>query len=170
MGLGTIVSELLYLIGLTLPSYIGSMLVAAIMRNISEATGKSTLHIREINDIGGIALSLFLGVAMITLKLWQLVKLALPLIILLAGQTIFMILYARYVVFRVMGSNYDAAILTAGICGFGMGATPNAMANMEVLTEKYAPSTQAFIIVPIVGGIFVDFINSFIISIFINIL
>ena len=146
------------------------MLVAAIMRNISEATGKFTLHIREINDIGGIALSLFLGVAMITLKLWQLVKLALPLIILLAGQTIFMILYARYVVFRVMGSNYDAAILTAGICGFGMGATPNAMANMEALTEKYAPSTQAFIIVPIVGGIFVDFINSFIISIFINIL
>ena len=170
MGLGTIISELLYLAGLTLPTYIGSMIIAVIMRNVSESTGKYTLHIREINDIGGIALSLFLGVAMVTLKLWQLAKLAIPLIILLLSQTIFMVLYARYVVYNVMGRNYDAAILTAGVCGFGMGATPNAMANMESLTEKYAPSELAFILVPIVGGIFVDFINSFIISIFINIL
>ena len=124
----------------------------------------------EINDIGGICLSIFLGIAMITLKLWQLADLALPMIVLLMGQFVLMFLVARFVVFNLMGRNYDAAILAAGTCGFGMGATPNAMANMQVLSEKYSPSIKAYILVPIVGSMFADFLNSLIITFFINLL
>jgi ESS family glutamate:Na+ symporter len=122
----------------------------------------------EINDIGGIMLSLFLGIAMITLKIWQLAELALPLLILLIGQTIFMYLYANFVIFNVMGRNYDAAVITAGTCGFGMGATPNAMANMQAICDKFAPSIKAYILIPIVGSLFADFINSLVITFFIN--
>lgn len=168
MGIGTIISWLLSKTGMTFPVYIGSMIVAAVMRNISELTGKFTIHMGEINDLGGICLSLFLGIAMITLKLWQLASLALPLVILLIGQTILMIIFAYFIIFNVMGRNYDAAILSAGTCGFGMGATPNAMANMQTLTEKYAPSVKAYILVPIVGSMFADFINSLTITFFIN--
>ena len=124
----------------------------------------------EINDIGGISLSLFLGMAMITLKLWQLASLALPLIILLAVQAVLICVFASFVVFYVMGKDYDAAVLAAGTCGFGMGATPNAMANMQVLCEKYAPSVKAYLIIPLIGSLFADFINSLVITFFINIL
>lgn len=168
MGLGTVISWLLSLTGLSFPVYIGSMIVAAVMRNVGEFSGKLRIPMGEINDLGGICMSLFLGIAMISIKLWQLADLALPLIILLAGQTVLMFFFAYYVVFNVMGRNYDAAILSAGICGFGMGATPNAMANMQVLTEKYVPSVKAYIIVPIVGGMLVDFVNSLVITFFIN--
>lgn len=170
MGLGTIVSWLLSKTGMTFPIYIGAMIVAAIMRNLSEFTGKFDIHIGEINDIGGICLSMFLGIAMITLKLWQLAELALPLFILLLGQLIFMVLFTYFVVYNVMGRNYDAAILAAGTCGFGMGATPNAMANMQVLTEKFAPSVKAYILVPIIGSMFADFLNSLCVTFFINLL
>ncbi|MCI5911190.1 MAG: sodium/glutamate symporter [Oscillospiraceae bacterium] len=170
MGLGTIVSWLLSKTGMTFPIYIGAMIVAAIMRNLSEFTGKFHIHIGEINDIGGICLSMFLGIAMITLKLWQLAELALPLFILLLGQLIFMVLFTYFVVYNVMGRNYDAAILAAGTCGFGMGATPNAMANMQVLTEKFAPSVKAYILVPIIGSMFADFLNSLCVTFFINLL
>lgn len=122
----------------------------------------------EINDIGGICLSLFLGIAMVTLKLWQLASLALPLVILLVAQTVLMFLFAYFIVYNVMGRNYDAAVLSAGTCGFGMGATPNAMANMQALTDKFAPSVKAYILVPIVGSMFADFINSIVITFFIN--
>ena len=168
MGIGTVVSMLLSKTGMTFPIYIGAMIVAAIMRNWSEFTGAFTVHIGEINDIGGICLSLFLGIAMITLKLWQLAELALPLVVLLVGQTLLMFLFAYLVIFNVLGRDYDAAILSAGSCGFGMGATPNAMANMQVLTAKFAPSVKAYILVPIVGSMFADFINSLTITFFIN--
>lgn len=168
MGIGTVISMLLSKTGMTFPIYIGAMIVAAIMRNVSEFTGKFTIHMGEINDIGGICLSLFLGIAMITLKLWQLASLALPLVILLIGQVIFMALFAYFVIYNIMGRNYDAAILSAGACGFGMGATPNAMANMQALTSKFAPSVKAYILVPIVGSMFADFINSLVITYFIN--
>ena len=169
MGLGTLVSYLLSLTGMTFPIYIGAMIIAAIMRNIGEYTGKITIHIGEINDLGGICLSLFLGIAMITLKLWQLADLALPMIILLTCQLI-MVLFARFIIFNAMGRDYDAAILTAGSCGFGMGATPNAMANMQVLTDKYGPSVKAFLLIPLIGSMFADFINSLSITFFINLL
>ena len=170
MGLGTVVSCALSLTGMTFPVYIGSMIVAAFMRNIDEYTGSFHIHMGEINDIGGICLSLFLGIAMITLKLWQLAELALPLIVLLVAQVIIMALFSYFVVFNVMGRDYDAAVLSAGVCGFGMGATPNAMANMQAITEKFAPSVKAYLLVPIVGSMFADFINSLVITFFINIL
>lgn len=170
MGLGTVVSWALSLTGMTFPVYIGSMIVAAFMRNIDEYTGSFHIHMGEINDIGGICLSLFLGIAMITLKLWQLAELALPLIVLLVAQVIITALFSYFVVFNVMGRDYDAAVLSAGVCGFGMGATPNAMANMQAITEKFAPSVKAYLLVPIVGSMFADFINSLVITFFINIL
>lgn len=170
VGIGTIVSELLSLTGMTFPIYIGAMIVAAIMRNIGEYTGKITIHMGEINDLGGICLSLFLGIAMITLKLWQLADLALPLVILLAGQAVLMFLFAYFVVYNIMGRDYDAAVIAAGTCGFGMGATPNAMANMQAICDKYAPSVKAYLIIPIVGSLFADFLNSLTITFFINLL
>ncbi len=170
IGIGTIISWLLSKTGMTFPIYIGAMIVAALMRNIGEASGKITIHMGEINDIGGICLSIFLGIAMITLKLWQLADLALPLILQLLAQLLLMFLVARFVVFNLMGRNFDAAVLSAGTCGFGMGATPNAMANMQVLSEKYAPSVKAYILVPIVGSMFADFLNSLIVTFFINML
>ena len=170
VGIGTIFSKLLSLTGMTFPIYIGAMIAAAIMRNIGEYTGKITIHMGEINDLGGICLSLFLGIAMITLKLWQLTDLALPLVILLAGQVALMFLFSYIVVFNVMGRNYDAAVLVAGTCGFGMGATPNAMANMQAICEKYGPSVKAYLIIPIVGSLFADFLNSLTITFFINLL
>ena len=96
--------------------------------------------------------------------------LALPLLVLLAGQTILLFVYTNFIVFRIMGKDYDAAVLCAGVCGFGMGATPNAMANMQVLCEKYAPSVKAYLLVPLVGSLFADFINSLVITVFINFL
>ncbi|MCF0145998.1 MAG: sodium/glutamate symporter, partial [Eubacterium sp.] len=160
IGIGTIVSLLLSATGLTFPIYIGALIVGAIFRNVVELTGKFHVYMGEINDIGGICLELFLGIAMITLKLWQLTSLALPLVILLLGQTVLMFLFARFVVFNAMGRDYDAAVITAGTCGFGMGATPNAMANMAAVTKKYAPSIKAFLLVPLVGSMFTDFLNS----------
>ncbi len=170
VGLGTIISYFLSLTGMTFPIYIGAMIAAAFMRNIGEYTNKITIHMGEINDLGGIALSLFLGIAMITLKLWQLAELALPLILMLAGQTVLMFIFAYFVVFNVMGRDYDAAVLSAGTCGFGMGATPNAMANMQAICDKYVPSVKAYILIPIVGSLFADFLNSLTITFFINIL
>ncbi len=170
VGLGTIISELLTKTGLTFPIYIGAMIVAAIVRNVGEYSGKFDIYMGEINNLGGICLSLFLGIAMITLKLWQLAELALPLMILLGAQLLLIFLYTYFVVFRVMGKDYDAAVLAAGTCGFGMGATPNAMANMQVLCDRYAPSVKAYLLVPLIGSLFADFINSLVITLFINII
>lgn len=170
IGIGTIVSHFLSMTGLTFPIYIGAMIAAAVIRNVGEYSGKFTIYMGEINDIGGISLSLFLGIAMITLKLWQLAELALPLMILLGGQVILMFLYTYFVVFTVMGRDYDAAVLSAGVCGFGMGATPNAMANMQAICEKYVPSVKAYLLIPLVGSLFADFLNSLAITFFINFL
>lgn len=170
IGLGTIFSWLLTKKGMTFPIYIGAMIAAALFRNIGEYSGKFTIYMGEINDIGGICLSLFLGIAMITLKLWQLAALALPLVILLSVQVLLMFIFARFIVFNVMGRDYDAAVLAAGTCGFGMGATPNAMANMQAICDRYAPSVKAYLIIPLIGSLFADFLNSLIITFFINLL
>ena len=170
IGLGTIFSWFLTKTGLTFPIYIGAMIAAALIRNIGEYSGKFTIHMGEINDLGGIALSLFLGIAMITLKLWQLASLALPLFILLTSQVILICLFTYFVEFNIMGRDYDAAVLVAGTCGFGMGATPNAMANMQAICDKYSPSVKAYLLIPLVGSLFADFINSLVITFFINLL
>ena len=170
VALGTLVSKALSATGMTFPIYIGAMIVAAVMRNVGEKYEQWKVPMHEINDFGGICLSIFLGIAMVTLKLWELADLALPLVVMLTGQLILMLLYARFVIFNLMGRDYDAAVLTAGSCGFGMGATPNAMANMQVICDKYQPSIKAYLLIPIVGSMFTDFINSMIVTLFINFL
>ncbi len=168
-GIGTVVSRALSGMGMTFPVYIGAMIVAILMRNLSEHTDRFTVHMEEITDMSGIFLNLFLGIAMISLKLWQLAELAVPMIILLAVQTVFMGLYALFPVFYLLGHDYDAAVISAGICGLGLGATPTAMANMQSVCRRYGPSVKAFLIVPIVGGVILDLLNSILITFFINI-
>ena len=170
IGVGTIFTMLLTKTGLTFPIYIGAMLAAALMRNICEYTGIATIHMGEINDLGGISLSLFLGMAMITLRLWELASLALPLVILLAAQVLLIIIFTYVIEFNIMGRDYDAAILVAGTCGFGTGATPNAMANMQAVCDQYVPSIKAYLLIPLVGSLFADFLNSLVITFFINLL
>ena len=170
IGVGTIFTMLLTKTGLTFPIYIGAMLAAALMRNICEYTGIATIHMGEINDLGGISLSLFLGMAMITLRLWELASLALPLVILLAAQVLLIIIFTYVIEFNIMGRDYDAAILVSGTCGFGTGATPNAMANMQAICDRYVPSVKAYLLIPLIGSLFADFINSLVITFFINIL
>lgn len=170
IGVGTIFTMLLTKTGLTFPIYIGAMLAAALMRNICEYTGIATIHMGEINDLGGISLSLFLGMAMITLRLWELASLALPLFILLAAQVLLIIIFTYVIEFNIMGRDYDAAILVSGTCGFGAGATPNAMANMQAVCDQYVPSIKAYLLIPLVGSLFADFLNSLVITFFINLL
>lgn len=168
IGAGTVVS---YFLGkmMTFPFYIGAMLVGAVIRNIMDAMQKE-IPMEEIGTLGGSCLSIFLGLAMIDMKLWQLAELALPLVVMLAAQTILMFVYAYFVVFNVLGRTYDAAVMTTGFCGFGMGATPNAMANMQAVTGQYGPAPTAFMVVPLVGSLFIDFCNASILTAFINFL
>ncbi|CEN90485.1 sodium/glutamate symporter [[Clostridium] sordellii] len=170
MGFGTIISSIFSLLKITIPEYIGAMVIAAIMRNFSDIKGIWETSEKELSTIGSICLSLFLSMAMCSLKLWELIDLAIPIIILLGVQTIVMILFAYFITFKVMGKDYTAAILAAGHCGFGMGATPNGIANMESITSKYGPSTNAFFILPLVGALFIEFFNSATITTFINLL
>ena len=168
VGAGTIVSAIIGKV-LTMPAYIGAMIVGAIIRNVQEARGVK-MPMGEMGALGNICLSLFLGLAMINLKLWQLIDLALPMIVILLIQTVIMYLYASFVVFNIMGRDYDAATISSGFCGFGMGATPNAMANMQAITNNYGPAPVAFMIVPLVGSLFIDFFNAAIITAFANFL
>ncbi len=167
MGIGSIVSDFIQLTGLTFPSYIGAMLVAAVIRNIYDFSGKELME-KEIESLGGLSLSFFLTMALMGLKLWQLFDLALPLIVMLIAQVILVGLFAYIIVFKVMGKNYEAAVFASAICGFGMGATPNAIANMDELTNRYGFVPTPYFVVPIVGCLFIDFVNSAIITIFIN--
>ncbi len=166
MGLGTLISALLSKTGLTFPSYIGAMFAAAIFRNIADYTGILNIRAKEIDVIGDTSLSLFLAMAMMNLKLWQLGSLAGSMMVMLAAQTVLMISFAYFVTFNVMGRDYDAAVMACGHCGFGMGATPNAIANMSTLTQKYRMAPVAFFILPLVGSLFIDFFNATIIAFF----
>lgn len=167
MGLGSIVSKLIQASGLTFPSYIGAMLVAAVIRNLYDFRKQSIVE-KEIETLGGLSLSFFLTMALMGLKLWQLFDLALPLVMMLVAQVILVGLFAYIVTYRVMGKNYEAAVFASAICGFGMGATPNAIANMDELTNRYGFVPTPYFVVPIVGCLFIDFVNSAIITIFIN--
>lgn len=147
------------------PAYIGPMLVAIFLRYINDSREqreyKELVPVDEIEVVGTVGLNIFLAMALMNIKLWELASLAIPLVILLLGQVVLMWLWANFVTFRFMGRDYDAAILTAGHCGFGMGATPNGMANMDSVVSKYKESRLAFFILPIVGGMFIDFTNLF---------
>ena len=168
IGAGTVVSAWLNKV-FTFPIYIGAMLVAAFIRNTTDMAGKE-IPMEEISTIGSFSLSLFLGLAMIGLKLWELADLAVPMVVMLVAQTVLMMVYAYFVVFNLLGKNYDAAVMTSGFCGFGMGATPNAMANMQAITQKYGPAPTAYFVVPLVGSLFIDFMNTIIITSFLNLL
>lgn len=176
MALGTYLTTAInrfvgqWITGVAFPAYIGAMLVAAVIRNISDSSTLFKAPMEEIEVVGEVSLNLFLGMALITLKLWQLIDLAFPMLILLLAQCIMMYLYGIYVSYRVMGKNYDSAIMVAGLTGFAMGSTSNAMANMNSVTEKYVYSRTAFFVVPIVGSLFIDFINIGIIYGFISFL
>ena len=167
MGLGSIISDLIQNLGLTFPSYIGAMLAAAIIRNIYDLTGEEIVE-KEIETLGSLSLSFFLTMALMGLKLWQLFDLALPLIVMLFAQVILVGCFAYIITYRVMGKNYEAVVFASATCGFGMGATPNAIANMDELTNRYGFVHTPYFVVPIVGCLFIDFVNSAIITLFIN--
>ena len=172
MALGMCISKLLALTGITFPTYFGALIAACIIRNVTEAysKGKDVLGMEKIVSLGDICLSLFLGMAMASLRLWELASLMLPLCLILLAQVAFMTLFAGLVAFRALGKDYDAAVLVSGLCGFGLGATPNAMANMSAVCFKYRYAVNPFIIVPIIGAMFVDIINTAVITLFLNIL
>ena len=154
----------------TLPQFVWALLFGVLLRNFLTSAFKVNMFDRAIDVFGNASLSIFLGIALLNLKLWQLLDLALPMLIILAVQTAIMALYAYFVTYRFMGKDYDAAVLSAGHCGFGLGATPTAVANMQSVTERFGPSHKAFLIVPMVGAFFIDFVNAFILTGFVNFL
>jgi glutamate:Na+ symporter, ESS family len=168
VGAGVWVSALLTRTGVTLPVYIGAMLVAALIRNLDDVTGMFGLSMRVIDDIGNIALALFLVMALMTLRLWELAGLAVPLLIILTAQVALIAVIATFVVPRLMGRDYDAAVMAGGFSGFMLGTSANAMANMGALVERYGPAPKAYLVVPLVGAFFIDFANALLITFFIN--
>lgn len=169
IGLGTLVSQLLEMTGIDFPASVGAMTAAAILRNVADHTDKIDLKLPELNMISNISLLVFLALSMMTMKLWKLIDLALPMLVILIAQMILMALFGIFVTFRVMGRNFDAAVMTVGQTGFGLGAVPTAMANMQVIDSKYGSSPSAFFIVPLVGSLFINLVNSALITFFLNI-
>lgn len=180
MGGGTLLSWALAKTGVTFPTYFGALILAALLRNIIgfipyKEDGKwikadRLLDMERITSVGNICLSMFLGMAMISLRLWELASLALPLVVILFAQVVLMVIFVYFIAFPMLGRTYDAAVLCAGLCGFGLGATPNAMANMSAVCYKYHYSPTPFLIVPIIGSMFTDIINTGIISFFLRLI
>jgi ESS family glutamate:Na+ symporter len=167
MWVGSWVSAWFTSVRITLPGTIGAMLVAAVIRNLDDFTGWIGLSQRTIDDLGNAALSLFIVLALMTLKLWEIAALALPLVAILTAQVL-LIVASFWLIFRFMGRDYDAAVMSGGFCGFMLGTTANAMANMRSLVERYGPAPRAFLVVPMVGAFFIDFTNAVIITVFVN--
>lgn len=167
MALGGLLSKWLGQF-VTLPGYIGAMLVAAVLRNVAEASGALKISMRTVDNLGTIALSLFLTMALMSLKLWELLDLAGPMLAILVVQVTMTALFVYFVTFRFMGRDYDAAVMASGHSGFGLGATPNAVANMNAITERYGPAPRAYLVVPMVGAFFIDFSNAVIITTYLN--
>ena len=170
IAFGTILGEFFNKLGLTLPSYVNSMIIAAIVLNIGDKTKKYKINTEATDILGNLGLNVFLSMALINLRLWELKDVAGPILIILLSQCVIMILMAYFVSFNVCGKDYDAAVLSAGFCGFGMGATPNGMANMSAMTKKYTAAPRAFFVLPIVGAFLIDLSNSLIITFILNIL
>jgi glutamate:Na+ symporter, ESS family len=163
---GNLLNGLLQGTAFELPTFVCVLFVGVVLRNGLSALGLYQVFEREVSVLGNVSLSLFLAIALMSLKLWDLAALALPIFIILAVQALVMALFAIFVTFRVMGSNYDAAVLAAGHCGFGLGATPTAIANMQAVTQRYGPSQIAFLVVPMVGAFFIDIINVIVIKLY----
>ena len=157
MAVGVALGDLFSrLTGFVLPGYVGAMFTAVVLRNAIDKVRPQAVNMHEINLIGDVALAVFLSMALMSIKLWELADLALPLIVIVAVQVLFIVLLAYYVMFRLLGRNYDAAVMISGFLGHGLGATPNAMANMAAITERFGPSRKAFLIVPIAGAFLID--------------
>ncbi|HZN99358.1 MAG TPA: sodium/glutamate symporter [Gemmatimonadales bacterium] len=168
MGLGSIVSGYIESLGVTLPAYIGAMLVASALRNLDDRTGWFRIDQRAMEFVGNLALNIFLVVALMNLKLWELAHLALPLTVILIVQVLIVLLFAVTASFRLMGRDYDSAVMASGFVGFVLGTTANAVANMRALVARFGPAPRAFLVVPLVGAFFIDFTNAIIITLFVN--
>ncbi len=168
LTLGNFIAPILKSISpyLALPTFVCVLFVGVILNNSLTTFSSYKVFERSVSVMGNVSLSLFLAMALMSLKLWELASLAIPMIVILTVQTVVMATYAIFVTFRIMGKNYDAAVLAAGHCGFGMGATPTAIANMQAVTEKFGPSHIAFLIVPMVGAFFVDIANMIVLKLF----
>jgi ESS family glutamate:Na+ symporter len=168
MGVGSVVSREIQDLGITLPAYIGAMLVASVLRNVDDVSGWLRIDQRAMEFIGNFALNIFLTVALMDLKLWQLAGVALPLLLILLAQVIVALLAAVTISFYLMGRDYDSAVMSSGFIGFVLGTTANAVANMRALVARFGPAPRAFLVVPLVGAFFIDFTNAIIITFFVN--
>jgi ESS family glutamate:Na+ symporter len=168
MGIGSVLSRWFQGLGWTLPAYIGAMMVASLFRNLDDATGWLKIDPAAMDFVGGFALNIFLVVALMDLKLWQLAGQALPLFVILAAQVLVIAAFALTASFRLMGRDYDSAVMASGFVGFALGTTANAVANMRSLVTKFGPAPRAFLVVPLVGAFFIDFANAIIITFFVN--
>ena len=154
----------------TLPAFVWTLFVGAVLRNTLALAKVHEIDGQALSFAGIVALSLFLAMALMSLRLWELASLALPMLVILALQAAAVAIYASLVTFRVMGANYEAAVLVAGQCGFGLGATPTAIANLQAISERYGYAPQAFIIVPVVGAFLIDIANAIVITSFVNVM
>ena len=165
-----VVGDLLYHVllarGVTVPSFICSLFLGLIVTNLFDLTKVYTINKETVDLWGTVSLSIFLAMALMSLRLWELLNLAGPMLLILLAQCLVMVLFAYFITFRVMGRDYDAAIMSGGHCGFGLGATPTAVANMEALVSKYGPSPQSFLVVPMVGAFFIDIANALVIQLY----
>lgn len=163
--LGNTFSELT---GINIPIYVGAMFVAVIIRNISEYNNLNLIDMKFVDKISDISLSLFLSIALMSIQLTEIYQLALPLIIIVLIQVVFIVLFSIFIVFRGLGKDYDAAVMIGGFIGHGLGATPNAMANLDVITKKFGASPKSYLVVPIVGAFLIDLLGVPIVTTFIN--
>jgi len=154
---------------INVPVYVGAMFVAVIIRNISEYNNLNLIDMKIVDSISDVSLSLFLSIALMSIQLTEIYQLAIPLIVIVLVQVAFIVLFSVFVVFRGLGKNYDAAVMIGGFIGHGLGATPNAMANLDVITKKYGASPKAYLVVPIVGAFLIDLLGVPIVTTFINI-
>jgi ESS family glutamate:Na+ symporter len=169
VGAGVWVSAGLQSLGWTLPAYIGAMIVAAIIRNVDDVTGLIGMSQRAIDDLGTVALALFLVMALMTLRLWELAGVVVPLLVILLCQVLFIAAICLLAIPRLMGKDYDAVVMSTGFCGFMLGTTANAVANMGALVERYGPAPKAYLVVPLVGAFGIDFVNGLLITAFLNV-
>lgn len=166
LTVGKVIAKLLAGTALELPTFVCVLFIGVLLSNGLALMGFYRVFERAVSVLGNVCLSLFLAMALMSLKLWELASLALPMLAILAVQTLAMALFAVFVTWRMMGKNYDAAVLAAGHCGFGLGATPTAIANMQAITERFGPSHTAFLVVPMVGAFFLDIVNALVIKLF----
>jgi ESS family glutamate:Na+ symporter len=165
---GVYASRWLEMSGIKLPGYIGVMVIAALVRNIGDSVREVRVRMSIIDDIGSVALALFLSMSLVSMEIWKIAEVALPLIVILVLQSLVVMSGAYWIIFRLSGRNYDAAVTSAGFVGFMMGTTANALTNMRAIVDRYGPSPKAFLVVPIVGACFIDFVNATIINLFFN--